>query len=263
METAERSVLRLAAEEQKNLDHAMAFLGDTYDLLTDLERLYDTLRQLCRLPNDADNNDTTFAAGLNGNLMFICRRQLTLATLTLFRGYWNDSQIQLRKALETCAFAARMGKHPHMARIWVQAGISDEAFEKFRKAFTKLFPDDDPQLKILGEHYDACSKAMHSSIYGVAHYFAHPRRKPTNTSIDVFDVWTNAKLVETFITSISLHLIMLRVFERLLAAYAANRMEPWISELGTAEQRFRDKHKHWQPLILAETERLKDAGSKA
>jgi hypothetical protein len=263
MENELRSVYKLAAEEQKNLNNSLAVLGDTYDSLTDIERLYDSLPYLCLFPNDAGTNDKTLAAGLGGNLVLICRRQLTLGMLTLLRGYGNDSQIHLRKALETCAFAARMGKHPHMARVWMHAGNDEEAFEKFRKTFTKLFPDDDPQLKILGGHYDTCSKAMHSGIFGVAHYFAHPRRTPSATSIDVFDVGTNAKLVATFMTAGSVHLIMLRVFDRLLKAYTGDRIQPWVAELAAVEERFRSKHRHWQPLIDAEVQRLRDAGATA
>jgi hypothetical protein len=255
------SVFKLAAEEQKNLDKAVSFLGDTYELLTDMEHLYDSLPHVCRFPNDAETNDKTFAAGLNAHLMLICRRQLTLGMLTLFRGYWNDSQIHLRKALETCAFTARMRKHPHMARVWIQAGNDEEAFEKFRDKFVKLFPDEDPQLKTLGKHYDLCSKAMHSGIFGVAHYFAHRDRRPSAPSIDVFDVGTNAKLVATFMTSVSVHLIMLRVFERLLTAYAGDRIGPWVTQLGAVEEKFRYKRKYWQPLIEAEAHRLKDAGA--
>lgn len=263
MQAETRSVFKLAVEEMKNLEHAVAFLGDTYDLVTDLEGLYDSLPYLCQFPNDVETNDATFAAGLNGHLMFICRRQLTLGTLTLLRGYRNDCQLHLRRALETCGFAAKMEKHPHMARVWMQAGNDDEAYERFRKKFVKLFPDDDPRLKMLGEHYDICSKAMHSNIYGVAHYFAHRRRTPSAPSIDVFDVSTNAKLLATFMTSVDLYLVMLRVFERLLIPYTGDRITPWTAQLSAVEERFRLKHEHWKPLVEAEAQRLKDASQGA
>src|SRR5437762_5206697 len=116
MENEDRSVFRLAAEEAKNLDHTLALLGDTYNLASVAERLYDALPSLCRLPNDIETNERTCAAGINGNLVLICRRQLTLGTLTLLRGYRNDSLLHLRKAIEVCAFAAKMGRHPHLAR---------------------------------------------------------------------------------------------------------------------------------------------------
>jgi hypothetical protein len=248
-----RSLFKLAAEEEKNLNRSIQVLGDTYDLVTDIENVYVGLPPLCRIPNDVKTNDASFAAGLSGNLMVICRRQLTLGTLTLLRGYRNESLLHLRKAIETCAYTARMEKHPHMARVWIQAGIDEESFERFRKKFVKLFPDDDPLIKTLGKHYDVCSKAMHSSIYGLAHYLAQ-----SSKTFPLFDVGTNAKLVATFMTVIAAHLTMIRVFERLLTPYAGDGIKLWVSNLNEAEKRFRAKHEYWQPLIMAESQRLKD-----
>jgi hypothetical protein len=261
--TEERSVFKLAAEDAKNLDNAVKLLGDTYDIITDLEDLHDRLPYLCLFPDDADKNDVTFAAGLNASLMMICRRQLTLGTLTLLRGYRNDHLLHLRRALETCAVAARMGKHPHMARLWIEAGNDDEAFERFRNKFVKLFPDDDPQLKKLGEQYDVCSKAMHSGIYGVANYLAPSRLRPSTSLVSVFDVGTDAKLVATFMASVAFHLIMLRIFERLLTPNIGERMKTWASELSAVEVKARNKHEYWKPLVEVEARRLKERDESA
>src|SRR5579871_4301233 len=126
-----RSISLLAAEEQQNLAKHLELLGDTYDLTTQLESLYDSLPPLCRLPLDVDKNDAAHAAGISGNLMCICRRELTLGTLILLRGYRIDSLSHLRKAVEVCAFAAKMHRHPEMSRTWIEAGLSKDAYEKY------------------------------------------------------------------------------------------------------------------------------------
>jgi hypothetical protein len=41
-----RSVIRLANAENTNLENALRLLGDTYDLITELETLYDSLPDL-------------------------------------------------------------------------------------------------------------------------------------------------------------------------------------------------------------------------
>ena len=247
----ERSVLALSVEEEKNLSRAIQLLGDTYDLVSTVEHLYDVLPQLCRLPGDVETNEAAFAAGLSGNLVSICRRQLTLGTLTLLRGYRNESLLHLRRAIETCAYAARMAKHPQMAKVWLRAGTDEAAFDLFRKKFVKLFPADDPLLSFLGEHYDICSKAMHSSIYGFAHYLAQSRRGPT-----LFDVGTDAKLVGSFITAVGVHFVMVRLFYRLLMPYTVAGIQQWASEMDDGERLFRARHEEWQPLIAAESLRL-------
>jgi hypothetical protein len=119
-----------------------------------------------------------------------------------------------------------------------------------------LFPDDDPKLKMLGEQYDVCSKVMHGSLYGVAHYFAHSKGTPSVPSINVFDVGTNAKLVTTFFTCMRLYLVMLRVFEHLLVPYAAERITTWAEQLSAAEKAYEIKHAYWKPLVEAEIQRL-------
>jgi hypothetical protein len=180
----------------------------------------------------------------------MCRRQLTVGTLTLLRGYRGDHKSHLRKAIETCAFAAKMERHPHMARVWLEAGGGEEAFEKFRKKFTNLFPHDDRQLVSLGEHYDICAKATHPSMYGVALYFAAQRaRKPGTAGLDVFDVMTEGNLVAEFVTSMCVHLIIIQVFDRLLKPYTGDRLEQWSAKYKECEKNYLIAHRYWQPLV--------------
>jgi hypothetical protein len=190
-----KSVLKLVAEEQANLSRHLEVLGDTYELTTQLESLYDTLPKQCRFPLDVATNDAGHAAGINAHLMFLCRRELTTGILTLLRGYRIDSLYHLRKAIETCAFAAKMSRHPTMSRVWLQAGTSEDAWDKFRNKFVKLFPRDDRELAFLSGAFDEASEAMHGSIYSVAHYVLERRRTDAVPTIDVFDIGNDGVLV--------------------------------------------------------------------
>jgi hypothetical protein len=182
----------------------------------------------------------------------MCRRQLTLGTLTLLRGYRGDHQFHLRKAIESCAFAAKMEKHPHFARLWMAAGGDKNAFDKFRDKFVKLFPGEDPLLAELGKHYDACAKATHPSMYGVAPYFAaHYKLEPDTAGLDVFDVRTEPVLIGAFFVAAAVYLVIIRVFQRLLGKYTEARLEPWTIRLGKLEKRYVVEHEKWKPVIVA------------
>ena len=169
-----RSVVRLAEEERKNLDHSIELLSGTYDLVTELEALYDFMPQRCQFPEDTNKNDATLAGRVNAHLIFMCRREFTLGTLTLLRGYLGDHRYHLRKAIESCAFAVKMTDSPHFARLWIRVGAGDDAFQKFRDKFKKLFPANDPLPAILGKHYDICAKATHRHVRGSVVFWCLP-----------------------------------------------------------------------------------------
>lgn len=246
-----RSVSELAFEEQRRLDHGLQLLGDTYDLIADMEALFDHLPTLCRLPSEANQRDAALAVELTRTFIWVSRRQLTIGTLSLLRGHRGDSELQLRRAIEYCAFAAKMRTHPHMATLWVDARRNDETFETFRGKFKKLFPEGDPDLSKLGRDYDRCSKAMHASIYGVAGYFAAhvAAGNQPGTGISVFDVETDGALIAFFFLQARCYLAMLRVFGRLLAGCTDGQIVPWTEELTKVEEAFRLRRKQWMPFL--------------
>jgi hypothetical protein len=244
----ERSIQKVAIEEQKQVDKHLELLGDTYDLTTRLESLYDSLPIQCRFPLDVATNDPGHAAGINAHLMLICRRELTTGVLVLLRGYRIDFLFHLRKAIEFCAFAARMARHPEMSRTWLLAASSDEAWDKFREKFRKLFPDDDQQLKLLEPFYEEASQAMHGSVRAVAHYLSDRRKADPIPNITAFDIGSEPVLVSYFISMIDCHLTMLTVFERILKPYAPG-MATWSQQLYAAKEFFTAKHAHWMPFV--------------
>jgi hypothetical protein len=245
---ATSAILQLAGEEQRNVEKHLELLGDTYDLNTLLENLYDTLPKHCRFPLDVATNDAAHAAGVNAHLMFVCRRELTVGTLTLLRGYRIDFLFHLRKAIELCAFAARMAKHPAMSRIWIQARTSDDAWEKFRDKFKKLFPKDDPELTNLHPSYDEASVAMHSSPVAVAQYLSGKRIIAAVPNIGVFDLTSEAVFIAYFIRAVHCHITILAVFERILKPYSGDTTA-WSRRLHSAKVAFSAKHTQWTPLV--------------
>jgi hypothetical protein len=243
-----KSIFQLSREENNNVEKHLELLGDTYDLVTVVENLYDSLPNHCRLPLDITTNDPAHAAGINGWLMPVCRRELTTGTLTLLRGYRIDFLFHLRKAIEFCAFAGRMAKHPHMSRTWIQAGSSEAAWKKFREKFTNLFPADDKELNFLSYSYDEASEAMHGSLKAVAHYFSSERVIDAVPNIGVFDIPSDAVFIGNFIRSIDCHLTILTVFNRILKPYTGN-VTNWEKSHDEAKVAFSAKHTQWMPLV--------------
>jgi hypothetical protein len=246
-----RSVSKLASEEAKNVEHNLELLGNTYVLIADLEALFDSLPRLCRFPRDGATNDATYAAALSSLLMLVCRRQLTLGTLTLLRGHSGDSQLHLRKAIEACGYAAKLGSCPHMARVWMEARVDEEAFDRFRNKFKKLWPESDPQLSKLGQGFDRCSKAMHSSIHGVARYLAVnvARGSQAGIGLDIFDINSDKMFIASFFLVTRDYLTMLRVFGRLLEPYATGGIIPWKENLTRVEKAFRsERDQRWHAI---------------
>lgn len=242
------SILQLATEEQANVDRHLALLNETYVLVSLLELLYDSLYPLCRFPTDWATNDATHAAGINGHLMALCRRELTIGILTLLRGYRVNSLFHLRKAIELCTFAAKMARHPAMSRTWMQAADSDEEWEKFRDTFKRLFPEDDRELTFLKIPHDFASEAMHSSVKAVAHYLAAEHKTDAIPNIGTFDIRTEAVLIASFITTVDAHLTILTVFERILKDYAPG-ITVWSQELYNAKAAFTAEHQRWLPVV--------------
>ena len=105
-----------------------------------------------------------------GQFLLGCRYQLRLGALAALRGHLNDSFMFSRKAIELCAFAARVKKHPHLGMVWLCAADSEAAYDKYWGKFPpgKLFPEDHQILGNLGDRYGDCSKLMHPSVYSLA-----------------------------------------------------------------------------------------------
>ena len=69
-----KSILQLADEEARNVQRHLQLLGDTYELISSIEALYDTMPSHCGIPLNVATNDASHTAVINANLLLICRR---------------------------------------------------------------------------------------------------------------------------------------------------------------------------------------------
>ena len=108
-----------------------------------------------------------------------------MATLALFRGYQGEALLQGRRAIEACAFASHIHRHPEDALIWLEAGMSDEKYNKYRQEFKtwRVFqsdpkhPDYRQKVMHLKHLYDFSSKTMHASMIGMVKHLGRPTEK--------------------------------------------------------------------------------------
>src|SRR5262249_55152091 len=147
---------QIHACEEENYRQATALLGNSLSLVHDLLDLYALLAEMIPGSGIAHRDEIVSAA----HFLLGCRYQLTLGTLATLRGHLTDAFSYARKAIELCAFAARVKKHPHLAMIWLCAADDDAAYARYREKFSpgKLFPQDHALLGKLSDRYDECSK---------------------------------------------------------------------------------------------------------
>jgi hypothetical protein len=200
----------LAAEEQLQLERSLALLGDSAGLVTDVEQLYDLLPDAHSFPSVLSHKD-----GVRLNMLLICRRHLTVGTLTLLRGYHADSQRHLREAIECLAFAICISEQPAIAQLWADATKGGAEWKAYRKAFGRAVENAKSHLKGLYGTHDECSKASHPSIRTVARYF---RTGNTLTQLPVqwADVMNEKLLLLVFFNHLSAYFEIVKGFALLL-----------------------------------------------
>ena len=168
-------IQQLLKAEQENFARSEKFLGSTALLVGDLDALYDRLVATVAKeePKQSDDAYRAFLSVLH--LHSVCRRQLLMGALTLFRGHQSDAVIHLRLAIDAVASAWRIGNHHEMSTVWLSSALSDTAYKEYRKLFhpTKLYPkknesDYHQDLDAMYQNYAMFSKIVHSSVYATA-----------------------------------------------------------------------------------------------
>ena len=142
--------------EEANYRNARGVLGESVSLVQELVDLYKLFGEMIK-QSGVGSDDEIVAAS---TFLLACQYQLAVGALALVRGHLTDSFSYARKAIELCAFAARVKRHPHLAMVWLSAGRDDASYEKYREKFSgdKLFPKDHTILEKLRKAYDHCSK---------------------------------------------------------------------------------------------------------
>ena len=221
----------LLANEQSNFDATSKFMGHTFDLIRDLENVYElSVRQVTKIPTGAtSDSDLVFHAVLHQ--FMISRMLLIQAALAVLKMYQGDALMHLRKAIEMCAFGVRISKHPNLGRVWVEAGqdpdtdVDKPKYKAYRKAFkTDLIfpntgdPDHDPLLDELKHTWEFASKPVHGSIFGIANFIGNAPKTRGGKTIAFFDL-PNDSLQSMFFYVVNTHLKILQLFAPVIESY--------------------------------------------
>lgn len=242
---------KIRESEEANYQTSRRVLGESVTLVEDLLDLYRVLGEMIRGSRLGPRDEIVCA----GQFLLGCRYQLTLGALAALRGHLHDSFMLSRKAIELCAFAARVKRHSHLAMIWLCAGDSDAAYDAYREKFApgKLFPEDHEILGKLGERYDHCSKLTHPSVYSLAghieterranevafrfHYFQLKGSDPSEPA------WTFFWIVDT-------HFGILRLFEEVFADAIAHDRPAWEIQRNGVDAKIGVHKERWKKVIL-------------
>lgn len=240
----------LIEAESKNFEANAKRLDDSIDLIHDFERVYEALTP-CLTSPPSEPDKTARAAAVY--LLAFCRRQITMSSVILLRGYRADSLLHLRRAIESCAFAVRICKHPDLAAVWGGAGSDEEAYRKYRVAFRTgdVFPnpkhaDHLPELAALKERYDLCSRLMHGGVSGLAGHF---QTTPESFRMVFFDLPPDHSLFSTLLLLLDAHLKIATLFGQVLESHTNDRLAAWMVRLNSVEAKLVVHAQRWAPMI--------------
>jgi hypothetical protein len=236
--------------EDENYEISKKVLGDTYSLVNNIVELYVLLRKIISEPHTPPED--AVATGIN--FLLSCQYQLTISCLAILRGHFTDSFQSTRNAIESCAFSARIFKHPHLAKVWINAGDKDKSYEVYREKFSgkKIFPEDDLLLKDLKEDYDRCSKQIHSSIYN------YSRRLDVESSEDKYKVEfqyfefspeDRGEPARTFLCTVVTHFKILRVFANLFKEEIKHNIVKWDVHYNSVYGKYGFHMNRWKDII--------------
>jgi hypothetical protein len=173
------------------------------------------------------------------------------------RAQEGDSLVHLRRAIECCAFAVRISKHPELGNVWLDAVNGDQKYKVFRKAFamSEMFPksphaDHDPVVSELYQRYDHCSKKAHPNVYGMAGHFEYEDSSEKLTfTFNVFDLASDHSLISSIYLIFDAHKRMLRLFGRVLERYAGDGMKGWKVRLNSVEAKLDVHRENWKAIV--------------
>ena len=218
------SLVILAAEEQVQLDRSLTLLGDSIELLAEVERFYDSLPESHSFQSPLSHED-----GVRLYMLLVCRRHLTVGMLTMVRGYHADSQRHLREAIECLAFAICISDEPALGQLWADATKGGAEWKAYRKAFGRAVETAKSRLKELYGVHDDCSKASHPSIQTVGRYM-RTGNSLTELPIQWADMMNERLLLLVFFNNVLLYFRIVEAFA-LLFRDAAKPDSQWDAQI--------------------------------
>lgn len=236
--------------EQNNYEAVCARLGDTVPLVEDLIGLYELMASMVAT-SGLSPRDVIVASG---QFLLMCRYDLTLGCLAAMRGHITDSFYFCRKAIEACAFAARIKRNPKLAMDWVRAVEDDSTYEQFRQKFSasKLFPHGHPLLTILKGRYGLCCKMTHPSIISFGrHVEVQQGQSLFRVNFDYFQLENDdpSEPIRTVLFIADTHLGILRVFEEVLAPVLDHDRKKWEINLNSVDAKLGLHKAKWKATI--------------
>jgi hypothetical protein len=204
-------------KEEANYRVSLKLLGDSVSLVQDLVDLH------MIIATTAAKTKLILKAEYYVTLQFTltARYHLSIGSLATLRAHISDALRSGRMAIELAAFAVRVKTYPDLAPVWIEAGDSDEAYDRYTRIFSgqKMFPDEHAVLRELGRRFDTTSKLSHPSIYALAE---HVRIVKTDSGVEVkFQYFPvdkgGSEPARTFFWTIDTHFGVLRVFVEVLA----------------------------------------------
>jgi len=240
----------LRSGEENNYKAACSQIGESVSLIEDLVGLYELMASMFEA-SGAPPRDEIFAPS---QFLLMNRYNLTLAALSAMRGHISDSFYFSRKAIEACAFAARIKRGPKLATDWLRAVEDDSSYEKFREKFSagKLFPQGDSLLAILKGRYSLCCKMTHPSIISFGgHLGVEEGQSLFRVKFDYFQLNDSdtSEPIRTLLFIADTHLGILRIFEEVLAPVVKHDRKRWQVNLNAVDAKIALHKNKWRQTV--------------
>lgn len=251
----------LGPQEAKNQEKATKYLKASALLIGDVELLYLGITPLVKFPGgNLDSPDQlTLLVTLACNQLMMSRMLFTKSVIAALRMYQGDSLTHLRRAIEACAFTVRMSKHRNLCKVWSEAGLDDEKYSAYRKAFRTedVFPkkghaDFNPLLSVLKDRFDLASKQLHGSIFGMANHFQSVPKdgNMSNTrNVNFFDMPPES-FPSTYFMILTTHLTILDLYGQIFQPHLTE-FSQWKEEYDDIKERVGRHATTWGPIIMA------------
>lgn len=229
---------------------SLEVLGDSIEVVSRFAGLYERLTRLIER-SKGSTRDEILAGSV---FLFAIRYELTMAILTVTRCHLSDSFFFTRRAIELCAFAARVKKHPHLAGIWLEARQGEKSYANYRDKFSpgKLFPEDHVVLGKLYERYDVCSMMSHPSSYSFA------GRLKIKTEPDALDIKFEyfegedgypTHMVRAFLWNLDTHVGIVLVLEEVFREAVEADRDAWLGARNEAVAALAASKSKWKGLV--------------
>ena len=240
-------------DEEKHLAISRQKLGPTAQLVSSTERLYSFLGEVIdAISAPEDLHEMVLSVARCG---LACSFRFVMAINSAFRGHLSEAIASTRGAIEQCGFAARIRRHPHLARVWLDAGLDEEHYEKYRTKFgpSKLFPADNVVLTELYSRYDLCSKLSHPSIYSVGGQFKPMMDQGVPTlTFEFFDSKSDDEKepAATLLWVVDTHYGIIKVLLSTLEDLSGFSDRTRDEELAKFQAHLDYEKKKWEPILL-------------